>query len=49
METLCEVEEHRIATLLYLELEQRRRKACVDKHRRSKEKEFGIGKLVLVF
>ena len=47
--TLCELEEHWIANLLQLELEQRRRKAFVDRHRRGNEKEFGIGKPVLVF
>ena len=30
--TLCELEEHRISSLLQLELEQRRRKAFVDRH-----------------
>ena len=44
--TLCELEEHRIAILLQLELELRRRKAFVDRHRRGNEKEFEIGKLV---
>ena len=47
--TLCELEENRIASLLQLELEQRRRKAFVDRHRRDNEKEFGIGKPVLLF
>ena len=47
--TLCELEENRIASLLQLELEQRRRKAFVDRHRRGNEKEFEIGKPVLVF
>ena len=28
--TLCELEEHRITSLLQLELEQRRRKAFID-------------------
>ena len=49
MATLCELEEHQIASLLQLELEQRRRKAFVDRHRRGNEKEFRIGKTVLVF
>ena len=49
LETLCELEEHRITSLLQLELEQRRRKAFVDRHQRGNEKEFGIGKPVLVF
>ena len=49
LETLCTLEEHRIASLLQLQLEQRRRKAFVDRHRRGNEKEFGIGKPVLVF
>ena len=49
LETLCTLEEHRIASFLQLELEQRRRKAFVDKHRCNNEKEFGIGKPVLVF
>ena len=47
--TLCELEEHRIASLLQFELEQRRQKAFVDRHWHGNEKEFGIGKLVLVF
>ena len=47
--TLCELEEHWITSLIQLELEQRRRKAFVDKHRRSNEKEFNIRKPVLVF
>ena len=47
--TLCELEENRIASLLQLELEQRRRKAFVDRHRRGNEKEFEIGKPVLLF
>ena len=46
---LCELEEHRIASLMQLELEQRRRKAFVDRHRKGNEKMFGIGKPVLVF
>ena len=46
--TLCELEENRIASLLQLELEQRRRKAFVDRHRRGNEKEFEIGKPVLL-
>ena len=47
--TQCELEENRIASLLQLELEQRRRKVFVDRHRRGNEKEFEIGKPVLVF
>ena len=47
--TLCELEENRIANLLQLELEQQRRKAFVDRHRRGNEKEFEIGKPVLLF
>ena len=47
--TLYELEEHRIASLLQLELEQRRRKTFVDRHRQGNEREFGIGKPVLVF
>ena len=49
MAALCEWKENRIASLLQLELEQRRRKAFVDRHRRGNEKEFEIEKLVLVF
>ena len=49
MATLCELVEHRITSLLQLELEQRRRKAFVDRHRRRNEKEFGIENPVLVF
>ena len=33
MATLCELEGNRIASLLQLELEQRRRKAFIDRHR----------------
>ena len=47
--TLLELEENRIASLLQLELEQRRRKAFVDRHRRGNEKEFEVGKPVLLF
>ena len=47
--TLCELEEHRITSVLQLELEKRRRKAFVDRHRKGNEKDFGIGKPVLVF
>ena len=47
--TLCELEEHKIAILLQLELEQWRRNAFVDRHRRGNEKEFEIGKPVLLF
>ena len=46
---LCELEEHRIASIIQMELEQRWRKAFVDHHRKGNEKLFGIGKLVLVF
>ena len=49
LETLCELEEHRIASLLKLELEQRRRKVFVVRHRRDNEKEFGINIRMLVF
>ena len=47
--TLLELEENRIASLLQLELEQRRRKAFVDRHRRGNEKELEVGKPVLLF
>ena len=47
--TLSELEENQIASLLQLELEQRRRKAFLGQHRRGNEKEFKIGKPVLVF
>ena len=43
MATLCELEEHWIASLLQLELDRRRRKTFVDRHRRGNEKEFGSG------
>ena len=46
---MLELEENRIASLLQLELEQRRRKAFVDRHRRDNEKEFEVGKPVLLF
>ena len=46
---LCELEEQRLASILHLELEQRRRKAFVDRHRKGNEKMFEIGKPVLVF
>ena len=48
-EMMAKIEENRIASLLHLELEQRRRKAFVDRHWRGNEKEFEIGKPVLVF
>ena len=47
--TLRELEENRIASVLHLELEQWRRNAFVDRHRQGNEKEFEIGKPVLVF
>ena len=47
--TLWELEEHRIASILQLELEQWRGKAFVNQHRKGNEKMFEIGKLVLVF
>ena len=46
---LCGLEEHRLASIMHLELEQRRRKAFVDRHQKGNEKRFGIGKPVLVF
>src|SRR5512137_2358533 len=46
---LCELEEQRLASILHMELEQRRRKAFVDRHRKGNEKMFEIGKPVLVF
>ena len=49
LETLCELEEHKIFNLLQLELEQRRWNAFVDRHRHGNEKDFGIGRPVLVF
>ena len=47
--TLCELEEHRLASIMRLELEQQRRKAFVDRHRKGNKKLFEIGKPVLVF
>ena len=49
LKALCELEEHRLASIMHLELEQRRRKAFVDRHRKGNEKMFGTGKPVLVF
>ena len=49
LETLCELEEHRKASRLQLELEQRRQKAFMDRNRHGNEEGFGIDKLVLVF
>ena len=46
---LCELEEHRRTNIMHLELEQRRRKAFVDRHRKGNIKMFEIGKPVLVF
>ena len=46
---LCELEEHRLANIMHLELEQRRRKGFVDRHQKGNEKMFEIGKAVLVF
>ena len=45
---LCKLEEHRIASLLQLEVKQRRRKAFVYRHWRGNEKNLRIGKPVLV-
>ena len=47
--TLCELEEQWITSVLQLELKQRRWKAFVDRHRKGNEKNFSIGKPVLVF
>ena len=49
LKKLCELEKHWILSLMQMELEQHRRKAFVDQHRKGNEKEFGIGKPVLVF
>ena len=46
---MCELEEYRIMSLMKMILEQWRTKTFVDRHRKGNEKEFSIGKLVLVF
>ena len=43
------LEESRIQAMSALEQKQRQTKAFVDRHRRQKENQFAIGKLVLVF
>ena len=43
LEKLCELEEHRILSLIQMELEQRRRKAFVNRHRKGSEKSSGSG------
>ena len=45
LKALCELEEHRLASIMHLELEQWRWKAFVDRHRKGNEKMFGTGKL----
>ena len=46
---LLELEEERVQAMTALEQKQRQRKAFVDRHRRQMEKQFAIGKPVLVF
>ena len=46
---LCDLEEHWLANIMHLELEQRRRKAFVDRHWKGNKRMFEIGKLVLLF
>ena len=43
------LEESRLRAMCALEQKQRQTMAFVDRHRRQKEKMFGVGKLVLVF
>ena len=47
--TLLKLEEERVQAMAALEQKQRQTKAFVDRHRRQTEKQFAIGKPVLVF
>ena len=46
---LLELEEERVQAMAALEHKQRQTKAFVDRHRRQAERQFAIGKPVLVF
>ena len=48
-EQLLKIEESQLQSMWHLEQKQLKTKAFVDRHRKSKEKLFDIGKLVLVF
>ena len=49
LQQLLELGETRLRSMAILEQEQRRRKAFVDRHRNAREKDFVVGKAVLVF
>ena len=49
LQRLLELGETRVHIMAVLEQEQRRRKAFVDRHRNVREKDFAVGKAVLVF
>ena len=49
LQQLLELGETRLRSMAILEQEQRRRKAFVDRHRNAREKDFAVGKAVLVF
>ena len=46
---LLELGEKCVHSMAMLEQEQRWRKAFVDRHRNAREKEFAVGRVVLVF
>ena len=49
LQQLLELGETRVRSMAILEQEQRRRKAFVDRHRKTREKDFVVGRPVLVF
>ena len=49
LQHLLELGKNRVRSMAILEQEQRRRKAFVDRHRHAREKDFTVGKAVLVF
>ena len=49
LQQLLELGKTRVYSMVVLEQEQRRRKAFVDRHRNAREKDFVVGKAVLVF
>ena len=49
LQHLLKLGEKRVHSMVVLEQEQRRRKAFADRHRNVREKDFVVGKAVLVF
>ena len=49
LQQLLELGEKRVRNMAVLEQEKRRRKAFVDRHRNTREKDFTVVKAVLVF